>query len=433
MFWFSSPVENWLPFLFSVTNRRSSLIFGCARAGVPKSPRAETSRIGSFCAFGGARYHSDVLDKIRSVSGPGRGRWSERLRSFRDRHPKAEALTFFAGGFCFDLLLLERIDSVPMLIHQGSYLVLLSFLLALDHRYTVYPHPPAGFWGKLLHHRHEMIHFLFGTLLNAFLVFYFKAASGIFSLLFMVALGAILIANELPTFRRLGPIMRVALHGFAVTSYFAYLLPVLVGRLGAWLFVSAAFISSGAIYAQWRLYSRWTPDLRWTFRRAVLPTLAIQALLIAFYFAHVLPPVPLSLKWIGIYHDAQLEGSRVRVSEMRPFWRFWEHGDQQFLARPGDRIFCFVRVFAPRHFKDALKVRWAYRDRNQWQQTDAIPLTISGGQEEGWRGIAYKRNYSPGTWKVMIETDDGREVGSIRFKVLDDPSSGGRLFHAELR
>jgi hypothetical protein len=112
----------------------------------------------------------------------------------------------------------------------------------------------------------------------------------------------------------------------------------------------------------------------------------------------------------------------------------WHHGDQLFLARPGDRIFCFTRIFAPRHFRDGLKVRWAYLNPSHgWTGTDAIPLTISGGQEHGWRGVAYKRNFVPGRWKVNIETDDGREVGSIRFTVEEDLSTEPRSFVDELR
>ena len=105
-----------------------------------------------------------------------------------------------------------------------------------------------------------------------------------------------------------------------------------------------------------------------------------------------------------------------------------------FFARPGDRVFCFARIFAPRRFRDGVKVRWAYDDpRSGWKRTDAIPLTITGGQEEGWRGIAYKRHFAPGRWKVDVETDDGREVGSIRFTIVEDRGTEPRTFVEELR
>src|SRR5215468_7526852 len=34
-----------------------------------------------------------------------------RFTRFRERHKRLEGVLFFVGGFCFDLLLLERIDS----------------------------------------------------------------------------------------------------------------------------------------------------------------------------------------------------------------------------------------------------------------------------------------------------------------------------------
>jgi len=360
--------------------------------------------------------------------------WTSRLGSFRHRHKKWEEVLFFVGGFCFDLLLLERVDSFPMLIHQGSYLLLLSFLVAVDHRFSVKGEPASVFWRKVFRFRTEVIHFLFGTLLTAFLVFYFKAASGLFSFAFLVVLGAILLANEAPRFRRLGPVMRVALLGFAVASYFSYLFPVMAGFLSPYLYVLAVLSSTAAMFGLWRIYRWWTKDPGWTLQRAVLPSLSIHAALILLYLIHVLPPVPLSLKWIGIYHGAERQGEMVKVSHQRPAWKLWHHGDQSFLARAGDRIFCFTRIFAPRHFRDGLKVRWAYQSPSGgWTGTDAIPLTISGGQEHGWRGIAYKRNFIPGRWKVNIETDDGREVGSIHFTVEDDLSTEPRSFVDELR
>jgi hypothetical protein len=386
-----------------------------------------------------ATVHRIGLESPRPVqqsvaSEPEPERFSDRLRRFREKHKRKEAVLFFIGGFCFDLLLLERIDSIPMLIHQGSYLVLLSILVAVDHHYSVLNQDPSGVWGKLLHFRHELIHFLFGTLLNAFLVFYLKAASGLWSLVFMAGLGSLLLANEMPRFRSLGPLMRVALLSFAFTSYFSYLFPVLLGFLSPSLFLLAVCLSASLTYFLWRLYVRWTPDPRWGFARAVAPSLSLQALLLMLYWARVVPPVPLSLKWIGIYHDVQRQGKVVRLLHQRPYWKFWEHGDQTFLARPGDRIFCFTQIFAPRNFRDGLRVRWAYRDpKSRWAWTDAIPLTISGGHQEGWRGVAYKKNFSPGDWKLNIETSDGRDVGDIRFTVIADASDEPRTFNEEVR
>jgi hypothetical protein len=377
-----------------------------------------------------------------------------KVKALRKRYAKQEHVLFFIGGFCFDLLLLERIDSVPMLIHQGSYVALLTVLMAVDHHYTVKGPPKNRFGAKALEWRLDIIHFLFGTLLNAFLVFYFKAASGVVAFLFMAGLGALLLANELPRFRKLGPLMRMALYSFTVTSYLSYLGPVLFGFLSAFLFVTSAVISSAVIYGLWRLYSRWTHDPQWTFKRAVAPALAIQAALVISYFLHAVPPVPLSLKWIGMYHDVVAEKDErgrtheVRLMHQRPFWRIWEHGDQTFRARPGDRIHAWMRIFAPKKFHDKLYVRWSYYDEKQgWIATErgerrAIPLTIQNawGSEEGWYGDTYKENYRDAEgrvlgkeWKVTVLTDDDRTVGGISFTLLDDESTEPRQFQEDIK
>jgi hypothetical protein len=55
-------------------------------------------------------------------------------------------------------------------------------------------------------------------------------------------------------------------------------------------------------------------------------------------------------------------------------------------------------------------------------------LRIVGGREEGFGGYAYKQNWSPGDWRVAIETEDGREIGRTRFEIRSDPETDERLF-----
>jgi hypothetical protein len=108
----------------------------------------------------------------------------------------------------------------------------------------------------------------------------------------------------------------------------------------------------------------------------------------------------------------------------------WRRDEPVFLARPGDRVFVFTRVFAPRNFRDQVRVRWARWDsgRRAWSESDAIPLRIVGGRDEGFGGYAYKQNWSPGDWRVAIETEDGREIGRTRFEIRPDPETEERVF-----
>jgi hypothetical protein len=89
-------------------------------------------------------------------------------------------------------------------------------------------------------------------------------------------------------------------------------------------------------------------------------------------------------------------------------------------------------VFAPDKFRDQLKIHWLYHDEKRgWVPSDAIPLSISGGREHGFRGYAVKSNYQPGRWRVQIETSDGREISRINLRVVEDTNTEPREFQTD--
>ena len=138
-------------------------------------------------------------------------------------------LAFFTAGFVFDAFMVRRIDEPKVLIQQGLYLalsgVLLAGLVAMRERAHRFAAPA--------------LHFMLGTLLNAYILFYVKSGSGFTAALFFVVIAALLLVNELPSVRRLGPVVLYGLYSFCLTSYFAYLYPVIFGRIRSWMFVLA--------------------------------------------------------------------------------------------------------------------------------------------------------------------------------------------------
>ncbi|MGO8970701.1 MAG: DUF2914 domain-containing protein [Myxococcaceae bacterium] len=347
----------------------------------------------------------------------------QRLAAFRHRHARAEHLLFFIGGFTFDALMVRRIDDASTLIQQGAYLVVAGLLLfglnAWNHRQLEPPRALRWLWQW----SQPALHFMLGTLLNAYVLFYFKSASGLSALLFLGAISLLLLVNELPQFRRFGPVVLFGLYSFCLTSYFAYLYPVLFGRLRPWMFLLAVGTSLLPLFLLAWGHHRLTQDARRVLREALLPSLGVQTVLVLLFLGHLVPPVPLSLRDIGIYHGVTKTGTTYTLSHHPlPWWRFWARDEQDFLARPGDRIYCFVHIFAPRNFHDEVKLRWAHRDAGaNWASSDAVPLHISGGRDEGYAGYSYKQNWRSGDWRVTVETSDGREIGRRRFTVEEDP------------
>jgi hypothetical protein len=345
----------------------------------------------------------------------------QRVQALRRQHEHTEHLLFFVAGFIFDSVMIRRIDDALVLMQQGAYLTIVGLLLA--GLVTWSERTPVGAWTWLPKVSGPLLHFMLGTLLNAYALFYVGSASGWTAALFALVIATLLLVNELPAFRRLGPVVLYALYSFCLTSYFAYLYPVLIGKLRWWMFPLAVATSLLPLFVLGRLHLRVTGDRRRVLRQALLPSLGVQAALTALFIVRLLPPVPLSLMEIGVYHDVARDasGAYQLSRQSAPWWNVWSSDDKDFRARAGDRVYCFFRVFAPARFEDEVRVRWAYRDAGRgWLPSDAVPIVVRGGRERGFAGYTYKQNWRPGEWRVSVETIDGREIGRRAFTVRED-------------
>ncbi len=349
------------------------------------------------------------------------------LKSVYERHQKWVPIAAFLAGFVFDMLVLKRIDEPQVIVQQALYIIVSGFLIAIELVEHVQEISLSGFIKKIWPYREALLHFLLGTLLNSYAIFYFKSASAITSMIFIVLLVALLIVNEFKRFGKSQTQVHVAFLSLCLISYFVSLSPILFGFIGKIPFVIAMiasfFVFSFYIFI---LKSKLRPKPQLLKTHVIYPFAAIQILFVILYFAHAIPPVPLSVKYMGIFHGAEKTEDGYALTYTRPQWKFWQHGDQTFFSQPGDVIYCYTQIFSPARFKDELQVRWFYHDPKQgWTTSDAIALAVVGGREEGYRAVTQKANFIPGDWKVAVETRDGQEVGNIGFTVVNDDSERG--------
>lgn len=334
-------------------------------------------------------------------------------------------LLFFIGGFLFDAVTLNRIDNSLDLILQSVYLGTITGILVLQVRQHLGAWTPHPRLARVWSFNTEALHFLYGGLLSAYVIFYFKSASASRSAVFLMFIAALMVANEMPQVKRLGFRMRLGLHAFCLASYLNYLIPVLFGRMGAWTFALAMLLSLAASAGLvWRLAGWHAHRLRAALTLG-WPPAVVFTLLIALYAMKWIPPVPLSLQFIGVYHDVRAENGHYRLLYPKPPWyRFWASQSRPFRARPGDSIHAFVRVFAPTRFRHAIFMEWSVQNSatGQWQVTDRIPLPIQGGRSEGWRGFTAKSRFEPGRWRIEAQTEDSRAIGAVTFRVAADPA-----------
>ena len=350
--------------------------------------------------------------------------YATNLKTFYLKHERWAPLSFFAAGFLFDIVTLGRIDDLWGQIQQTLYLLLVGLILVLSFKDFQPTHPTLI---KIWNFKDEGLSFLLGSLLSFYTIFYFKASSTISSFLFLFVLCLLIYINEARAFWKWSRFIPMILYIICLISYSLCLVPILVGGIGPWIFIASLLMS--ALFFMPVIYFLRSTLAPMQTGKILASTLAIFALL---YFTSVIPPVPLALNDLAIYRDLKKEDGHYHFSYTRSPWKFWQKGDQHFLARPGDKIYLYVNVFSPGGLNEKLFVRWELRGKFNWEPQDLIPIEISGGRSEGFRGFTIKQNYSPGDWRVMIETQDKRELGRLNFTVELDSETSPREFRTHV-
>jgi hypothetical protein len=335
----------------------------------------------------------------------------------------------FVAGFLFDFFTMQRIDAWADLAFQLGYLVALTLLLVYQHReltgrWTAGP-LTRWFWRYNL----EALHFIYGGLLSAYVVLYFRSSTSARPMVFLLLLVAVMVINEVPFVRGAGHRLRLGLYGFCVLSFLTYFIPILIGRIGGWVFLLSLLSSAVVVWCVTGWLAGSDADRRLERVRLFAPAGAVMVAIVALYALRLIPPVPLSVQFQGIYHDVRREAGRyMLVYPQPPFWAPWRRDSRPFERREGDRVHYFARVFAPAGFEHRVIIRWDVFDPRlgTWMTTDRIPLAVVGGRAEGFRGTAVKANFTPGRWRVTAETDDGRAIATLSFQVEEDGDTSER-------
>jgi hypothetical protein len=283
----------------------------------------------------------------------------------------------------------------------------------------------------------DALHFFYGGLLSAYVVLYFRSTSGLRALAFFALLVGLMFLNEMPQIRRAGHRLRLGLYAFCVLSFLNYFVPILIGRMGGFVFLLALLLSLGVVWLVAGRLAAFETDRATARVRLFVPAAVVCGLIAVLYGLKLIPPVPLSVQFQGVYHEVRREsGGFTLVYERPSFWTFWRRDSRPFRRRPGDHVWYFVRVYAPAAFTHPLFTRWEVRDASSgtWRTTDRIPISVvRGGRAEGYRTFAEKSNFQAGQWRVTAETEDGRAIASLTFRVEDDSRSEERQWVVDPR
>lgn len=337
---------------------------------------------------------------------------------YYERNEAKVDIAFFVGGFVFDVFTLSDIDDPISIAQQVGYLLVIGGLIGYDFLVAATGAGVPVRLQKIWNYRQLITHFLLGSLLSVYSLFFLKSASFFSSFVFIALMLGLMIANELKQIQSGKAPIKIGLYVICVFSFFSMLFPVLLGFVGITPFLLALAATGLVIFGAFRWMLRKISDQRLLLRELVAPGAAVLLLFLVFYFVGWIPPVPLSVQSMGVYHSVEKSDGQYVLSHEKPWWKFWRSGDQDFLAEPGDKIHFFAQIFSPGRFDDSVILHWYYKDPRQgWKSTDRIPMRVTGGRRGGFRGFAIKGNYAPGDWRVSVETTDAREIGRLYFEV----------------
>jgi MFS family permease len=326
----------------------------------------------------------------------------------------------FIGGFLLDNITLNRVDQVFDNIVLAFYVVLSMVSLL-----TLY----AGLAGKFNDRLNELarlyapiaVQFSFGGLLSGMLIFYGRSGDWMQSWPFLLLIIGVIYGNETIKDRSRRLVFNLSIFFVGLFSYVVLLIPVLTGKMGPWVFIGSGLIALLITYAFVQVLFKIIPNFLALHMRSVVFTLgAIFITLNGLNFSNIIPPIPLSLKHVGVYHSVvRFDTGEYQLKyEPAVWWQFWRDANVAYHPRPGDPVFCFAKVFAPTKLVTDIVHVWEYKDTNgDWQEYFRTSYPISGGSDGGYRGYTQVTNYSGGTWRCSVETARGQVIGKRTFEI----------------
>lgn len=323
------------------------------------------------------------------------------------------------AGLAVDFFTFQTIRVQTALSLLAIYAVIAGLAIAFIHLSDTpgLERPPLSKFAHLI--ASLIIQFAFGALLSASLVFYWFSGAISVSWPLIFAIAFLMVSNDV--FRRYYsmPIVQVGVYYFACFSLLTLALPFLFNSLSVWMFLYAGALSLVFILFYVAGLSRFVLHIREHRYRLFVPVIAVYVGMNVLYFLNIIPPIPLSLREAGVYHDVKRVGSDYIVqAEAESFWQKLVPGQVVHMAA-GERVFVFSSIFAPADLNTTIVHDWQYYDENagEWKSTDKLSYGIAGGRKDGYRGYTLKGSVMPGKWRVDVKTTRGQVLGRLRFRV----------------
>ena len=334
-----------------------------------------------------------------------------------------------AVGFAFDVILAKSPANVVDNILLVSYLFIAATIIILLNIAPVRRRRADGqsepFVFLLI------LQFCFGGLASNMLVLYGKSGTVAADAIFVAMLLALVLGNEYLRSRYAQLRFNIGMYYFLLLTYCIIAGPTWVFHsIGTMSFLLSGLISLVVIAVF--LIILFAAVLRGAERQKEMHQIGVMVAVMfvvfnGLYFLQIIPPVPLSLKDIGIYHSVlkYSSGDYLAIYEPAPWYAFWQDTSSNFHYTAGESAYCFSSVYAPAKLDTPIYHVWQEYDAasKSWQTVARVSFPIAGGRPDGYRGFSVV-TISAGQWRCDVETASGALVGRTSFTAVPGSAAG---------
>ena len=351
------------------------------------------------------------------------------IRYWYGRFERPVSSLSLLAGFVFDIVTLKRLDTLWENSWILAHLLVVGVFIILIHA----KESDAGDEGnpsKAHFWYVNILQFFFGGLLSTYLVFYFRSADILVTWPFIVILALAFMANESLKRHYVRFSFQISLFFLSVYCFSIFLVPIILHRIGAWVFLLSGLLSLVLIAAFilalfYFIKDKNTLAKAESMKMILLSVFGIFVVVNFLYFTNLIPPIPLSLKDAGVYHSIKknAEGNYDVTFEDHG-WRGFFELYQDFEETPGTSVYAYSAIFSPRGLNIKIIHEWQHynEDKGEWKTDSEINLSVIGGRDGGFRTYSTRSNLVSGKWRVNIKTEHGQTVGHLRFNIV--PAEG---------
>ena len=346
----------------------------------------------------------------------------EKTRNWYSRFERPISSISLISGFVFDALTLKRVDTLWENVWVLVHLIVVAIFIILIHYKENNPGDEknpgkAHFWYV------NILQFFFGGILSTYLVFYFRSTDIWTTWPFLLVLTLAFIANESLKRHYIRLSFQITLFFLSIYSFTIFLLPVMMHRIGTFVFILSGILSLVIIELFILTLFNLTKDrLKESKSLTVSLIIGIFGLVNLLYFTNLIPPIPLSLKDAGVYYSVERNNNgnyNVVYAKDNNFLDYFKLYPV-FEKKLNSKVYIYSAIFSPNNLDLTIVHQWQFYNENikKWETRETVNLPVVGGRDGGFRTYSLKSSLEEGKWRVNIETEQGQIIGRLRFRLV---------------